>query len=348
MSKVLSFFNHKGGVGKTTSVHNIGYGLAKLGKKVLLIDADPQMNLTAAVYGLSTESYYGYDEISKWKEYNQKYTAFSKVLENIIQSKTNNTTQFYTYQDAQYNNIAFDLLRGDITLNSLDADVMSLVLTKNNLTKHAIHALPSKLFDIYKDYDFVLIDQSPSASSIINAIVSLTASYVIIPCTPTFFSLQAVNNLVDVWKHWRRLLEYYEATYNEQGLILESKFLGIIIQLGKRWKSGNAKHTEEWKKIVNEGISEFVKFQSSNSIDKDDFRKIFSGEESSPYIISTYDDFTPKLRSIAEDKGTAFVALKESDLPQSNANENNNQYLKSWQSMQKTNEYICQSLIKLL
>ena len=65
MGKVISFFNHKGGVGKTTSVHNIGYGLAKLGKKVFLIDADPQMNLTATVYGLSTESIYSDTEASK-------------------------------------------------------------------------------------------------------------------------------------------------------------------------------------------------------------------------------------------------------------------------------------------
>jgi cellulose biosynthesis protein BcsQ len=47
-------FNHKGGVGKTTLVPNLGFILADQGQRVLLIDADPQMNLTAAMYGLST------------------------------------------------------------------------------------------------------------------------------------------------------------------------------------------------------------------------------------------------------------------------------------------------------
>lgn len=59
MGKIITFFNHKGGVGKTTLVHNLGFMLADKGCKILLIDADPQMNLTAAIYGLSTstESY---------------------------------------------------------------------------------------------------------------------------------------------------------------------------------------------------------------------------------------------------------------------------------------------------
>ena len=53
MSKVIAIANHKGGVGKTTSTINIGAGLSSLGKSVLLIDLDPQANLSQSL-GIST------------------------------------------------------------------------------------------------------------------------------------------------------------------------------------------------------------------------------------------------------------------------------------------------------
>ena len=49
MGKIISLLNHKGGVGKTTSTINIGAGMVELGKKVLLVDLDPQANLTLSL-----------------------------------------------------------------------------------------------------------------------------------------------------------------------------------------------------------------------------------------------------------------------------------------------------------
>jgi cellulose biosynthesis protein BcsQ len=52
MTKVISIFNHKGGVSKTTTTFHLGWMLARLGHRVLLVDADPQCNLTGVTLGL--------------------------------------------------------------------------------------------------------------------------------------------------------------------------------------------------------------------------------------------------------------------------------------------------------
>jgi chromosome partitioning protein len=66
MSPIISLFNHKGGVSKTTTAFNLGWALAGRGKQVLIVDADPQCNLTGTVLG--------FDGISDFADF---YTLFT-------------------------------------------------------------------------------------------------------------------------------------------------------------------------------------------------------------------------------------------------------------------------------
>src|SRR5580692_5205212 len=65
MAKRIAFFNHKGGVSKTTTTFHLGWMLAELGKKVILVDADPQCNLTGLLLG-----YKGPSELEKFYKSN--------------------------------------------------------------------------------------------------------------------------------------------------------------------------------------------------------------------------------------------------------------------------------------
>lgn len=111
MGKIIVSFSHKGGVGKTTLVQNIGVALSKQNKKVLLIDFDPQRNLSANIAGFGDSIEYNSilksgieadeeidknfkefeEKSSKWIEFERKYSSFLDVLND------NKNKQIYNY-----------------------------------------------------------------------------------------------------------------------------------------------------------------------------------------------------------------------------------------------------------
>lgn len=84
MLKIITLFNHKGGVGKTTVAHNLAVSLTKQGKNVLLIDVDPQMNLTSSVLGLFDSVEYANENESIWNNAREKYTKINDYLFDYI------------------------------------------------------------------------------------------------------------------------------------------------------------------------------------------------------------------------------------------------------------------------
>jgi len=323
VGKIVTFFNHKGGVGKTTLVHNLGYILADKGCKVLLIDADPQMNLTAALYGLSTSIEYSTDADSKWSENIEKYISLSEYLDvNLKQSQCNKT--FLSIQSKQAKEGRLDLISGSINLSNTEADLYSIIKLKNDFTNDIPGKFEQSISKQKKNYDFILIDTSPSASSIINAMIMMLTDYFIAPVSPTFFSLQAIDNLSSIFQNWIRLLGDYQTTKNLNGLSFKPKFLGLVVQMAKRFNGGGLKNemnntgetkfsksTEKWISDVNHSVRKFQQFAllRNMAITEDEFKQLF--EKSDPFIIQKCCDFTPQLRSIAEKAGVPVVHLTQ-------------------------------------
>lgn len=362
MAKIITFFNHKGGVGKTTLVHNVGFILADKGQRVLLIDADPQMNLTAAIYGLSTSVEYSTDEDSKWSKNVQKYISLSEYINAELKNQPS-AKEIYRIDSKCAGGSFVDLISGSINLANIEADLFGIIKNKNEFTNE----IPYKFEQAFKknrnSYDFILIDTSPSASSIINALIMMLTDYFITPVSPAFFSLQAIDNLSAIFNNWIKLLGEYQTTQNFNGLSFKPKFIGLVVQMAKRFSGGSVQETtkfsksaEKWIEDVNSSVKRFQQFamQRGMSISAEEFEKFF-GNDPGPFLIQKCCDFTPQLRSIAEKAGIPLVHLtqeicnKFKDSSQKvDITKEDGQYTRSFTSITSSYNKIADGLIKLV
>ena len=165
--KVIALTNQKGGVGKTTTAVNLGVGLVQQGKKVLLIDADAQANLTMAL------GYNRPDDIP---------ITLSTVMQNIIDDKS-----FDVSQGIIHHSEGVDLLPSNIELSGFEVRLIN-AMSRERVLKTYVN-------EVKKNYDYVLIDCMPSLGMItINALAA--ADSVIIPTQPHYLSAKGLELLL--------------------------------------------------------------------------------------------------------------------------------------------------------
>lgn len=164
--KVISILNQKGGVAKTTSAQNISFGLKKLGKKVLLVDFDPQGNLTSGVGINKRELDHTIYDLMKDRAF-----GFQNVnLENVIIEKE-----------------GVDILPTNIKMSKVNLELGG-VPGKENLLKEILK-------EVY-DYDYVIIDCPPSLDNLtFNALIASHKVY--IPVQTEFYALEGIVELMD-------------------------------------------------------------------------------------------------------------------------------------------------------
>ena len=149
---VIALTNQKGGVGKTTTTINLGIGLANQGRRVLLIDADAQANLTMAL---------------GWQQPDELPVTLSTVMQNIVDD-----VPMDIHEGILHHEEGVDLLPSSIELSGLEVRLFNAI-SRENILKTYVNA-------VRKDYDYILIDCMPSLG--LTVINSLTAAdSVIIP-----------------------------------------------------------------------------------------------------------------------------------------------------------------------
>ena len=172
--KIIVVANQKGGVAKTSTVRNLSYALAEMGKKVLVVDFDPQYNLTTSFGVLPTQA---------------PYNTGTLITNLLLDESLPDTNEFIQKIGS------VDLIPSSRSLTVAEANLL--------MTPDSNDYLAALLNPLRLSYDYIIVDTNPSLGSLtINALTA--ADEVIIPIDPELFALtglQAVSYThLDVYK----------------------------------------------------------------------------------------------------------------------------------------------------
>ena len=176
-AEIICISNQKGGVGKTTTAENLGIGLARQGKRVLLVDLDPQGSLTIALGNQRP------DDLD---------VTVTDVMRNTIEGK-----EMPEGYGVIHHPEGVDLLPANIELAGMEAALVNVMSRETVLKEY--------LTSVRKNYDSILIDCMPSLGMLtINALTA--ADSIIIPMQPQYLSAKGLEQLLGTVNKVKRQL----------------------------------------------------------------------------------------------------------------------------------------------
>lgn len=255
MAHKIALFNHKGGVSKTTTTFNLGWMLASQGAQVVMVDADPQCNLTGMVLGYKGASELE-DLYAKHPECNIKaalapaFESQPRAIEGVSCVAVKGQANLFLLPGhvglAEYEvtlGIAQELSGSIQTLRNLPGSI-SWLLDQTA----ALHGA-----------DYVLVDMSPGLGAI-NQNLFATSDYFIVPTSPDFFSVMAIDSLATIipqWQDWAKRAAanpvLRDAAYPFPAP--NAKFLGAVIQKFRPRNQRPSAAFQEWIDSIESRIS---------------------------------------------------------------------------------------------
>ncbi|WP_297281506.1 ParA family protein [uncultured Anaerococcus sp.] len=217
--RVISVFNQKGGVGKTTTVVNLAVALKRLNQKVLVIDIDPQANTTTGLgidkYNIDNsiyELFYAGDQDSESVELVNEPIEEDEVKTNTEEIDDNFNKEVVEVKDDKnefdigienyinHTKSGVDIIASESALSGLEVELVELdALERTQQLKNIIANIGKD------DYDYILIDCPPSLGLLsINALVS--SSSIIIPIQTEYYALEGVSELMNTYNMVRKQL----------------------------------------------------------------------------------------------------------------------------------------------
>jgi cellulose biosynthesis protein BcsQ len=255
--KIISIFNNKGGVGKTTLTFHLASILAEMGKKVLILDLDPQCNIS--LYGMNEDQLEdiwrdedaiidnGFGSINIEDDGFKNLFNSPRTTHFLLKSVEEGISDFETLPPPFEVIPNLDLIPGRLTLFMYEAKIAerwSGMFLGEPLSIRTVTRI-RKLAELYAkehSYDFVIVDTSPNLGALNKVIVSMVDGF-IIPCLPDMFSLYGIKNIGKALIQWQRELSVCFSIISEEkrkGFPMKFvRFLGYVIYNAK--KSPNTK-----------------------------------------------------------------------------------------------------------
>jgi chromosome partitioning protein len=254
-TKIISLFNHKGGVSKTTTVFHLGWKMARLGQKVLIVDADPQCNLTGLTLGLED-----YDSLFKFYDSKQNTDIFNSLAPIFAIDSVGAVASLSTSITETRNENLF-VLAGNIRFSEIDTQIATALTSSGTIPilrtfVGAFHNLIKRISKEH-DIDIVLIDMSPSVSAT-NQCILMSSDYFIIPLSPDFYCYQAIDSLSNVLPKWAVDVHTFKGKGDYSLPETPPKMLGFITQNYRIYTVNNDEAEDLEQKQMAKAYSEWL------------------------------------------------------------------------------------------
>lgn len=317
MAKRIALFNHKGGVSKTTTTFNLGWMLAEKGHRVILVDADPQCNLTGMVLGYggptALEDFYEKESARNLRDgLAPAFESRPEPLKAVDCFSVNGRDGLF-------------LLPGHIGISEYEVtlgiaqELSGSIQTLQNLPGSITYLLD--LTSEQHEADYVLIDLNPSLSSI-NQNLLMTSHCFIVPTNPDYFSAMAVQSLARVlpdWYKWAK--QASELPVLRQAVYpfpqVTPKLLGTIVQNYRPRGGSPASAFQTWIDRINQSVSGEL-FPELTKIGMALSQPIYESKGVSGFCLAKIPDFN-SLIAKSQEHQTPVYALTPQQLRQGGA-----------------------------
>lgn len=311
MPPIISLFNHKGGVSKTTTAFNLGWAMADRGHRVLIVDGDPQCNLTGTVLG--------FDGITDFADFyrDNPGSNISACLTPVFQS-TGAPLKPAGICATPNDNLF--LLAGNIDLSENETQVAVALSTSAAIP--ALQNIPGALSALLRitaeenQIDAVIIDMSPSVGAI-NQCFLMGSDFFIVPISPDYYCNQAVSSLSRVLPRWNTGVAQFRS-----GTLLypfpnnPPRFCGIISQRYRPRMGNPATSFQQWidhiKNTVNTELVPELR-RSRMIITEAEF--LAAAPSDTPYNLINISDFN-SLIAQSQKYSTPVFALSDAQIEQ--------------------------------